>query len=358
MKIGGGTSMKKIVHISNFNLMRFKGCFINGMPVKISNGLTRNGYYVMNYPDRDLCRMFGYGHMNFLGKRRINRHLIDYCRAVKPDALFIGHADVIDVDTILEIKKIFPGLKILQWSCDWIVPGYADRNITALKKYLEAVDVLLITTGDAKLLKQFKTDKNIVGYLPNIADKSIETGEVFKQKSPLYDIMLATNTGKRQFCGQDEEIEAVVDEANTKVPGLKWLLAGIKGAPGLNGYEYIEKLTQSAMGLNLSRLNDVYHYSSDRMVHIMANGGLAFIDRRTGFNDIFTEDEAAFYFERGEFFDKLRFYKENPEARMKTAEKGFVKIHHDFNDIVVTKYMADLLFGNKIAEKPWQVLLK
>lgn len=350
--------MKKIVHISNFNLMRFKGCFINGMPVKISNGLTRNGYYVMNYPDRDLCRMFGYGHMNFLGKRRINRHLIDYCRAVKPDALFIGHADVIDVDTILEIKKIFPGLKILQWSCDWIVPGYADRNITALKKYLEAVDVLLITTGDAKLLKQFKTDKNIVGYLPNIADKSIETGEVFKQRSPLYDIMLATNTGKRQFCGQDEEIETVVDEANTKIPGLKWLLAGIKGAPGLNGYEYIEKLTQSAMGLNLSRLNDVYHYSSDRMVHIMANGGLAFIDRRTGFNDIFTEDEAAFYSERGEFFDKLRFYKENPEARMKTAEKGFIKIHHDFNDIVVTKYMADLLFGNKITEKPWQVLLK
>lgn len=45
----------------------------------------------------------------FSGKRRINRHLIDYCRAVKPDALFIGHADVIDVDTILEIKKYFPG---------------------------------------------------------------------------------------------------------------------------------------------------------------------------------------------------------------------------------------------------------
>ena len=207
-------------------------------------------------------------------------------------------------------------------------------------------------------MKQFKTGKNIVGYLPNIADKSIETGEAFKQKSPLYDIMLATNTGKRQFCGQDEEIEILVDEANTKVSGLKWLLAGIKGAPGLNGYEYIEKLAQSAMGLNLSRLNDIYHYSSDRMVHIMANGGLAFIDRRTGFNDIFTEDEAAFYSERGEFFDKLRFYKENPEARMKTAEKGFIKIHHDFNDIVITKYMADLLFSNKITEKTWQVLLK
>ena len=55
--------MKNIVHISNFNLMRLKGCFQNGFPIKISNGLIRNGYAVLNYPDRDLCRMFGFGHM-------------------------------------------------------------------------------------------------------------------------------------------------------------------------------------------------------------------------------------------------------------------------------------------------------
>lgn len=350
--------MKKIVHISNFNLMRFKGCFINGMPVKISNGLTRNGYYVMNYPDRDLCRMFGYGHMNFLGKHRINKHLVDFCKAVRPDALFIGHADVIDVETILKIKKLFPGLKVLQWSCDWIVPGYADRNIQALHKYLDAVDVLFITTGDAALLRQFKNSSNIVGYLPNIADSSIDTGTVFLQQAPRYDIMLAANTGKRQFCGEDEDIEAIVDEANRSVPGLKWLLAGIKGYPSLNGCAYIDGLSQASMGFSLSRLNDIYHYSSDRMAHIMANGGLAFIDRRTGFDDIFSNDEAAFYTERGEFFDKLRFYKHNHEARMRTAENGFRKIHAEFNDRVVTKYMADVLFGNRVDEKSWQFLLR
>ena len=40
--------MKNIVHISNFNLMRLKGCFQNGFPIKISNGLIRNGYPVLN----------------------------------------------------------------------------------------------------------------------------------------------------------------------------------------------------------------------------------------------------------------------------------------------------------------------
>ena len=52
--------MKKIVHISNFNLIRLKGCFQVGFPFKISNGLIRRGYAVFNHPDRDLCRMFGW----------------------------------------------------------------------------------------------------------------------------------------------------------------------------------------------------------------------------------------------------------------------------------------------------------
>ena len=346
--------MKKIIHISNFNMLRFKGCFMCGMPIKISNGLTRNGYYVMNYPDRDLCRMFGYGHMNFLGKRRINQHLIEYCKATKPDALFIGHADVIKLETLLEIKKMFPDLRILQWSCDWIVPQYAERNITALKKYLPAVDVLMITTGDKKLLAQFENGHTKVEYLPNIADKSIEDGQAFKLENPPFDIMLAASTGLRQFAGKDEQIEDIVDESSRKVPGLKWKLAGIKNNPGLNGYEYIDALKQSAMGLNLSRRNDIYHYSSDRLAHIMANGGLAFIDRRTGFDDMFDESEAAFYFSREEFFDKLDFFKRNPRQRMENARRGYEKIHREFNEKVIANYMADLLFGEKSERKSWK----
>ena len=346
--------MKRIIHVSNFNLLRLKGCFINGMPTKISNGFIRNGYFVMNYPDRDLCRMFGYGHMNFLGKCRLNKHLIEYCRTIKPEGLIIGHADAVNLDTLLEIKNMLPELRVLQWSCDWIVPGAAKRNIAALKKYSPAVDVMMITTGDKKLLSQFVTGKNRVAYLPNIADKSIEDGQAFTLENPPFDIMLAASTGLRQFAGKDEQIEDIVDESSRKVPGLKWKLAGIKNNPGLNGYEYIDALKQSAMGLNLSRLNDIYHYSSDRLAHIMANGGLAFIDRRTGFDDMFDESEAAFYFSREEFFDKLDFFKRNPRQRMENARRGYEKIHREFNEKVIANYMADLLFGEKSERKSWQ----
>ena len=338
--------MKKIIHVSNFNMLRFKGCFMCGMPIKISNGLTRNGYYVMNYPDRDLCRMFGFGHMNFLGRKRLNRHLIDYCKATAPDALFIGHADSIELDTLREIKELFPELKILQWSCDWIVPSFAERNIQALKKYLDVVDVLMITTGDKQLLQQFNHGHTLVSYLPNMVDASIETGRAFELDTPDYDIILAANTGKRQFAGQDEELDAIVDEANRRIPDLKWLLAGLKGTSPLNGYDYIAKLSRTGMGLNLSRLNNIYHYSSDRMVHIMGNGGLAFIDRRTGFNDVFSEEEAAFYTEREEFFDKLKYFKTHSSMRRQVAYNGYKKLHRDFNEQVITRQMADLLFNH------------
>ena len=89
----------------------------------------------------------------------------------------------------------------------------------------------------------------------------------------------------------------------------------------------------------------------------MANGGLAFIDRRTGFNDIFDEQEAAFYSEPDEFYDKLRFFKQNSSERMKIAQNGYNKIHQEFNEKIVTQYMMDLLFQNPISSKNWHIAL-
>ena len=350
--------MKKIIHISNFNLIRLKGCFQVGFPFKISNGLTRNGYAVFNYPDRDLCRMFGFGHQNWFAKRKLNQHLLEYCRVMEPDALFIGHADLIEEETILKIKDIFPALKILQWSCDWIVPPYAERNINAVKSKLNVADVNLISTGDKKLLQQFKTATNRVGYVPNMADDALETGRAFAQSELPYDIMLCANTGRRQFCGQDQEVEDIINNSMAQVENLRWKLAGLKGFPALNGFEYIRALGQSAMGLNLSRVNDVYLYSSDRLIHSLANGQLVFLDKRNGFQDIFSADEAVFYETAEEFYDKLRYYKEHPQERMKIAAQGHQKAHSEFSNVAVTKYMADVLFDEDYKpQKPWQIII-
>jgi len=350
--------MKKIIHISNFNLIRLKGCFQIGFPFKISNGLTRAGYAVFNYPDRDLCRMFGFGHMNWWAKRKLNQHLINYCKVMEPDALFIGHADLIQTETLATIKEMFPKLKILQWSCDWIVPDLAKRNITALKKTKDIADVMLMSTGDKNLLQQFKTAANKVGYLPNMADDALETGRAFEQENLPYDIMLCANTGVRQFCGQDEDVEKIIDESIQQIPDLRWCLAGIKGMPTLDGCEYLRALNQAAMGFNLSRVNDVYLYSSDRMIHSFANGQLVFLDKRNGFQNLFSENEAVFYESKEEFFDKLRYYKNNPRERMKIAAAGHAKAHQEFSNVKVAQYMADVLFNEQYnPSADWQIII-
>ncbi len=277
---------------------------------------------------------------------------------MEPDALFIGHADLIEEETILKIKDIFPKLKVLQWSCDWILPPLAERNIKAVKSKLNVADVNLISTGDKELLKQFKTKTNRVGYVPNMADDALETGRAFEQENLPYDVMLCTNTGCRQFCGQDEDVEQIIDESLVQVPNLKWKLAGLKGMPTLNGFEYIRALGQSAMGFNLSRVNDVYLYSSDRLIHSFANGQMVLIDKSNGFQDIFSDKEAVFYETKEEFFDKLKYYKNNPQERMKIAAAGHQKVHTEFSNVAVTKYMADVLFDEDYQpEKNWQILI-
>ncbi|MBP5215380.1 MAG: glycosyltransferase [Alphaproteobacteria bacterium] len=349
--------MKTILHLANFNLLRLKGCFQNSYPFKITNGLTRNGYAVINYSDRDICRMLGFGSMNFLGKKRSQKHFLNYCRVVKPDALFMGHADTIEAETLYKLKEMLPEIKILQWTCDWVAPGYAQRNIEALQRNKEIVDAFFVTTGDKNQLAQFKTANNKVCYLPNFVDETLETYKAFENSNPEYDLFYSATPGIRQFCGQDIDNEKLVEEISAKVQDLKWLLAGIKGAPKLAGADYIAAFSKAGMGLSLSRVNDVYLYSSDRMVHIMGNGELCFLDKRTGFGDLFADDEIAFYATPEELYEKINKYRTDVEERQKIAENGWRKIQAEYNEKIITKYMADVLFENKTDKKDWQIML-
>lgn len=352
--------MSRILHIANFNTLRLKGCFQCGFPVKISNGLIKNGHEVINYPERDLCRMFGFGHMNALGRWRLNKHLLKFSQTVRPDAVLIGHANNISNETLLQIKKSCGNIPLMQWNCDSIVADTrgSERNIKALNERLPVVDATMISTADKKYLSLFRRSGKPVAYLPNMADKAIETGRSFTVENLPYDAFLCANTEKRDFCGRDVTLEEIVAKSQAEIPEIKWLLAGICGKPALNGSAYLAAFCQAGIGFNLSRYNNVYLYSSDRLAHIMGNGQLALIDRRTGYNHILSEEGAAFYETPEEFFDKLRFFVRNPLSRMEIARNGYEIFYREFDNAIVTRYMTDILFGRfKEAERKWQIVL-
>ena len=360
----------KILHIANFNLLKTGGCSQNSMQVKLTNGLIRAGHTVVTYSDRDLCRLMGLtGSMNFWGRKKINQHLIKFARDIRPDIIVLGHADTITTETLMEIKKALPAVKIVDWNVDNItqIPDVdirlnqdADFTVQKLKKKQSVSDLILVTTADKHSLQQLKTDKNIVAFMPNIVDKSIETGRVFEREQTPYDFLFATTpTLKREFCGCFENVDKIAEDIMNAVPDLNPLYAGVAGTPKIHASDYQNACESSAMGLSLSHLNSVYLYQSDRLAHLMGNGVLTFLDLASGYRDFFDDSEVAFYATPEELYQKIAYYRANPKERMMVARAGHDKYVALFNEVLVAEYIIDLILTGQ-ADKtkyPWAVVL-
>ena len=360
----------KILHIANFNLLKTNGCCENSMQKKITNGLIRAGHNVITFSDRDLCRMLGFtGSMNALGRKRVNRYLIDFAMQICPDIIMLGHADTIKTETLLEIKKRLSNVKIVDWNVDNITSvchaedrcgSDAQYTVQKLKNKQIASDVVLVTTADKNSLSQLKTANNIVAFMPNIVDKSIETGRVFEHENLPYDFLFAaTPTLTREFCGKFVNVDTVAEDIKRHIPDLNPLFAGVAGNPKVHATQYQKACESAAMGLSLSHINSVYLYQSDRLAHFMGNGVLTFLDSASGYRDFFSDDEVAFYATPEELYQKIAYYKANPLERMKVAKAGHDKYVALFNEVLVAEYIIDLVLTGQANKNkyPWAVVL-
>ena len=85
----------------------------------------------------------------------------------------------------------------------------------------------------------------------------------------------------------------------------------------LSGVIIFRSLTNSKMGLNLSRGKPTKYYSSNRIASIMGNGLLTFIDEKVQLNDFFNKNEIIFYKNINDLSDKIRFYANKDKLRKK-----------------------------------------
>ncbi len=334
----------KILHIANFNQFRLKQNYISNLTTKLNNGLIRLGHCVRTYSDRDMSRSLSFiGSMNALGNWRSQKHLQNVVDSYQPDAILLGHADTIKVETLALIRKKHPNIKILQYNVDWIVPKLADHNIQNLLSKIDVVDATIITTADERYLKMFNRPDKYLGFVPNPVDASMEDFKVYRQKDLPFDLMYCGRAnGMREFCGSMMSVSDLVNSIEKQIPDIKLFLAGIN-APVLNGADYLDAYKNASMGLNLSHINSVYLYSSDRIAHIIGTGQLCVIDDRTGYRRFFNDDEMCFYHEPDEFFEKIKYYTLHPMARSKVAKKGSEKYYKLFNETIVAQYVIDIL---------------
>lgn len=99
------------------------------------------------------------------------------------------------------------------------------------------------------------------------------------------------------------------------------------------------------MGLNLSRGLPTKYYSSNRIASLMGNGLMTFVDKKTQINDFFNNNEIIFYEDVNDLSDKVNFYKNNDNARIKIAKNGKKKYFKLFNEKKTTKYIIEKSFG-------------
>jgi hypothetical protein len=338
---------QRIVHVGNFGFKPTK-VYLHGVAAKLTNGWVRAGHHVISFSDRDVARWTSlFGHRKG-GVKPANRILLDLCRATRPEVLALGHADVIRAQTVAAIREALPTIKILQWNVDPIFDGdkMAEDNRGRIRGKQAVVDATFISTA-GPLLAPFAEGGRTVAFLPNPVDPALERGRNFEREDLAHDVFLAIGNGeeRRRHAGDWRIPNALAADLVAALPQLSFSLHGVMGRPIIAGPAYEAAILACAAGLNFSRRNDVYLYSSDRIAHLAGNGLAVHIDRATGYGELFSEDQFAFYSTEAELIDNMARLKREPATRRAVAEAGWRRYFELFDTTIVAQYMLDVVMG-------------
>ena len=110
---------------------------------------------------------------------------------------------------------------------------------------------------------------------------------------------------------------------------------------------FINRISNSYMGLNLSRGKPIKYYSSDRLVQLIGNGLLTFVDEKTQLGDFFDDNEMIFYKDIDDLNYKLNKYKKDTKRGKEIAKKGKMKYFKFFNSNIISDYLIAKTFNIK-----------
>ena len=105
------------------------------------------------------------------------------------------------------------------------------------------------------------------------------------------------------------------------------------------GENFINKVSSSSMGLNLSRGKPIKYYSSDRIAQLMGNGLLTFVDKKTHFIDFLSDDKIIYYNDANDLSYKLNKYKKDHKERKRIAKNGKEFYLKELNSTIVADFI-------------------
>lgn len=327
----------RIVHCAHFSDSKL-GAVYYAMDRKLSNGLIRNGHFVHDFSYREIAKNATFFKSKKWGFKKTNAALLETLKNIEPELLLLGHSELISIETLQEAKKRYPKMKIAMWWVDWIY------NLNSIDEKITLLDHFFITSDPALLNVTHLTAsaRAKCSYLPNLCDTSIDTYQAFERSSYDYDVI---------FIGRaDKEREPFIHFLKNNFSHLKLGLFGLTKESIITGTAYLKTIGASKIGINYSRDNTMSMYSSDRIIHLMANGTLVFSPKIPNLDSIITHQDIVYFDNNEECKEKINYYLDHEAERKHLAAQGYHKAHTLFNEKRVTKFMLESVYNMTYSE--------
>jgi glycosyltransferase involved in cell wall biosynthesis len=349
-------SKNRILHIANFN-ENSDGRLFYSFSNKLNNGLIKNDYIVQTISDRSFLKSNRTIFQPFNSIKKFNNKILSTLKNFSPQVLLIGHVFNINEEVFDYCRK--NQIKICSWYIDSISPEFLkDKTRQNFLRNLKFVDYCFLTSSPKIFEKNIFYKK--LKFIPNPVDSAMDNFKNFNIKNLEYDIFVAISHGQNRAIlkkGKFDEREKLINDLILELPETKFAQFGINNFEPIWGNNFYHYLSKAKMALNISRGKYQNMYSSDRISTLMGNGILVFINSKTNFNKIFSDNEVVYYKNKNDLIKKIRYYLYNDNERIKIAKLGYKKYHKSMSNIIVSKYIMNTV-GLENCEKPfWCTLI-
>jgi hypothetical protein len=345
----------RILNVGDFNWMSGRErhtANVDLFPIrsKLTNAAIRAGHFVAEYSDRAVARRASVWAGAGAGPKAARRGFLQMVDEVRPDLVLLHFADHIDPPTLAQARRLAPGVVLVDINID---PLPDPKTIQRLERLRGVVDATFVTTAGPGL-KRFAGARGFVAFMPNPVDPAIETARAFEVDLPLVDLILPVGDDSPRHLGDGRRRPSqIAGDLGARLANLRLATPGL-GSPRLRGLRYFEALQSARMGWALSRYSDQPWYASDRMAHMLGCGLLTLLDAKSGFRDVYTDDDVVFYQDLEDLSATLANLLGDDARARAMAQKGWEKTWAVFEVGRVFHYLLDQIYRDGgSAETAW-----
>ena len=215
-------NIMRILNVGDFNWMT--GAERGGVNLslfdirqKFSLAAGRAGHLVVEFSDRAVARSAPAFSTRSARAARAGRRFLQTVDELKPDLILLHFADRIDNKALAEARTLSPGVLIADVNIDPIDTTKNQRRLAARQG---VADALFVTTAEPAL-GAYVGPGAFAAYLPNPVDRSVESGRVFDNPAPTFDLLFsASDEGPREIGSERVGPTQAVGRLRAAVPGL------------------------------------------------------------------------------------------------------------------------------------------